>query len=52
MLDVVDVVVQVDRDRQADLAIAARYVVGASEQHALAKVAMRVVGEVVAHHFA
>ena len=52
MLDVVDVVVQVDRDRQADLAIAARYVVGASDQHNLAKLAMRVVGDAVAPHFA
>ena len=51
VLDVDAVEVQVDRDRQADPAIAAGYVVGASEQHTLTKVAMRVVGDAVAHRF-
>ena len=52
VLDVEGVEVQVDRDRQADLAIAAGYVVGATEQHTLANLARRLGGDAVARHFA
>ena len=52
VLDVAGVEVQVDRDRQADLPIADGYVVGATEQHALANMARRLGGDGVASHFA
>ena len=52
VLDVVGVEVQVDRDLEADFAIAARYVVGARDQHSVAKMAMRVAGDAVALRFA
>ena len=45
-------VVQVDRDLEADFAIAARCVVGAREQHPVAKLAVRVGGDTVAVRFA